>query len=108
MFCPIGQRTTVFSDHVVWGQPICGFLNGMIGIMDLGGSRYLWRTKNYRQPFDRGNQLIVMSEDFTKISDNFIERQEVDDKAIYSMRHPALEQKGKQLNIYCQRYARAN
>ena len=36
------------------------------------------------------------------------ERQEVDDKAIYSMRHPALEQKGKQLNIYCQRYARAN
>lgn len=60
-----------------------------------GGTRHLWRTKNYRELFECGPHLDVETEDYTNMTD-------ADSRlaTIYRMRHPALHLQGQKLDIY--------
>jgi hypothetical protein len=65
-----------------------------------GGDRHLWRTRNHRELFERGPQLIIEGEDYTEISSILPENTKDPDYPIYRMRHPALHLRGHELDIY--------
>ena len=65
-----------------------------------GGDRYLWRTQNHRELFERGPQLTIEGEDYTRISSITPENKKEPDYSIYRMRHPALHLRGHELDIY--------
>lgn len=70
--------------------------NGYTYGFGAGGGRFLWRTKNIHELFERGPKLPIENEAFTDLTDT----SKNIDQGVYRTRHPGLHLRGHELDIY--------
>ena len=63
-----------------------------------GGGRVIWKTDDFRKPFQPGPRLFVAGEDYTPSED--VQDLKQEDGHVYRMRHCAVDQRGSDLDIY--------
>lgn len=63
-----------------------------------GGGRALWRSDDFRKPFQPGTQLAVDGEDYTPTEN--VQDLKKEDAHVYRMRHCAVDLHGHELDIY--------